>query len=192
MTRPGRLRFHQRRLDLLRLDHLPGPALRGLLAGACVALLVSVVTVAPAGRATWPSLLVGAALVAWVVASPGSSAPTVLLLLAVAVVLDAGAPPWPLLAVQAACLSAVHVLAALCALAPADVRWEVAALVPALRRWLAVQAAVLPVVVLAASLVAAVPAGSLGPGLDVAAGLLGLALVVGLVALARRRSHGQI
>lgn len=167
---------------------VPGVVVRALLAGACVALLVSVVAVAPAGRATLPSVLLGGALLAWVVASPGSSAPTVLLLLAVAVVLDAGVPPWPLLVVQAACLSAVHVLASLCALAPVGVRWEAAALVPALRRWALVQAGVLPVVVAAAVLAPAV--GRLGPGLDAAAGVLGLVLVGGLVALARHPSTG--
>jgi len=162
---------------------LPGPLVRGLLALAGVALLVAVVAPSAEGRTAWTSLLAGVALVAWVTASPTSPAPTILLLLALVVLLDAGPPPWPLLVVQAACLSAVHLLAALCGAAPPSARWETAALTPVLRRWLVVQACCLPLLVLAGV------ASSLGrgPGLEVAAGLLVLVVAGGLVALARRR-----
>lgn len=159
---------------------VPAAVLRGLLAGACVALLAAVVAASPQGRVGWWSLVLGTALVAWVVASPASPAPTVLLLLAAVVVLDTGPAGWPLLVVQAACLSGVHLLASLCALVPRGGVWEEAALVPALRRWIVVQGACVPVAVAAA----VVSPGSLGTGLEVLAGVVALALVAGVVALA--------
>jgi hypothetical protein len=158
-------------------------ALRGLLGGASVALLVSLVAVSPAGRTAWTSALVGAALVAWVVVSPGSPAPTVLVLVGLLMALDAGPAPWPLLVVQAACLSGDHLLASLCALTGRTAEWEVAALVPPARRWLVAQGVCVPLALLAA----AVPREGLGPGLDVAGGVLVLGVVGGLLALARAR-----
>lgn len=160
---------------------VPAVVLRGLLGGTALAVIVALVAPAPAGRATWPSAVVGAALVAWVVLAPASPAPTVLLVLALVVVLDTGPVPWPLLVVQAGLVSAVHVLAALTALLPSGATCEVAALVPTLRRWVLVQAACLPVLVTA----------GLGPrvgadaGLEVAAGVLTLLLLAGLALRAR-------
>jgi hypothetical protein len=87
------------------------------------------------------------------------------------------------LAMQAALLSGVHVLAALCSLAPLGAEWEGAALAPALRRWLVAQALCVPAVLLAWLL----SRGGLGGGLDVAAGALSLATVAALIALALRR-----
>lgn len=162
---------------------VPAVAVRALLAGTSLALLVALVAPAPEGRATWPSALAGAALVTWVAVSPASPAPTVLLLLALVVVLDAGPVPWPLLAIQAALLSAVHVLASLTALAPPGTSWEAAALVPPFRRWALVQVACLPVVLTAGL----APRDAGGRGLGVVAGALALLLVAGLALLVRRR-----
>jgi hypothetical protein len=86
------------------------------------------------------------------------------------------------LAVQAACLSAVHLLAALAALAPAAAHWELAAVVPTLRRWLLAQVIAAPVVALAVLL----PGRDLGPGLDVAGGVVVVALGAYLLVLALR------
>lgn len=160
---------------------LPAVVLRALLAGTSTALFLALVAPAPDGRATWPSALVGAGLVAWTVTSPASPAPTVLLVLALVVVLDTGPSPWPLLVVQAALLSAVHVLSSLTALLPRGATWEVAVLLPAVRRWALVQVACLPVLVVAGMDVGA-PAG---PGLEVAAGVLTLLVVGGLALVAR-------
>lgn len=164
---------------------VPAVALRSLLAGAGAVLLASVVAASPAGRTPLTSLVLGAALVGWVVASPGSPAPSGLLLLALVVVLDTGPAPWPLLLVQGAAMSAVHVLAAVCALTPVRARWELAALLPVLRRWLLAVTVSLPVV----TLVAVGPTVGSAAGLDVAAGLLALAGVSGLLALARTRGR---
>ena len=160
---------------------LPAVTLRALLAGTSLALFVALVAPASPGRATWPSVLVVLALVAWTVVSPASPAPTVLLVLALVVVLDTGGPAWPLLVVQAGLLSAVHVLASLAALLPRGATWEVAVLLPALRRWALVQVACLPVLVVAGLDVGA----AAGPGLEVAAGVLTLLLVAGLAVIAR-------
>lgn len=167
-----------------RRARLRGTHLRALLAGASLALLVSVVAPSASGRLGWTSLVAGAALVAWVVASPGSMAPTGLLLLVLAVAVDAGPPPPAVLAVQAACLSAVHLLAALATLAPLGADWELAALRPTLRRWLLAQLIAAPVVALAVLL----PGRDLGPGLDVAGGVAVVALAAYLLALALRGS----
>jgi hypothetical protein len=159
-----------------------GTSLRALLAGASVALLVSVVAPSASGRLGWTSLVAGAALVAWVVASPGSMAPTGLLLLVLVVALDAGPPPAAVLAVQGACLSGVHLLAALAALAPPGAHWEVAAVRPTLRRWLVAQVLAAPVVALAVL----APGHDLGAGLDVAGGVVLVALAAYLLVLALR------
>lgn len=160
---------------------LPGLTLRALLAGTSLALFVALVAPAPPGRTTWPSVLVVAALVVWTVLSPASPAPTVLLVLALVVALDTGPAAWPLLLVQAALLSAVHVLASLAALLPRRATWEVAVLLPTLRRWALVQVACLPVLVVAGLGVGA----AAGPGLEVVAGVLTLLVVTGLAVIAR-------
>jgi hypothetical protein len=166
----------------VRGPEVSGTALRVVLAAAGAALVLSVVGAAPEGRLTAGSLVLGTALLTWVAASPASPAPTALLLLALVVAVDTGPASGPLLLVQGALACAVHLLAALCALGPRETRYEAAALAPSLRRWGLAQAVCAPVV-LAAWLA---PRGGVA-GADVAAGLLGLALVAGLAALALRR-----
>jgi hypothetical protein len=123
-----------------------------------------------------PSMLLGLAVVTAAAARPGTSAPGLLLLCAVLAELFNGTGQITGRSLlQVALLHAVHLLASLAAVVPAEARVELAALRPTLRRYVVVQAAVLPV----AGAAAIAPAGPVPAWLLVAAGTA----AVGLAAL---------
>ncbi|GAB2691276.1 hypothetical protein [Thalassiella azotivora] len=164
---------------------LTGLHLRALLATTAVLALLVALTGAPEPLDPW-TLVLSTLIVAGTTLAPASLVPTAFLLLVAAGVLFRGDAGPVQLVLLAALLHAVHLLASLCALGTPRTAYEPAALVPSLRRWALAQVVVLPVAVTAA-LVADDAAGGLPDAVLVAAGLGALAVVVGTVALGRRR-----
>ncbi|HEX6337012.1 MAG TPA: hypothetical protein VFZ85_08665 [Jiangellaceae bacterium] len=116
-------------------------------AGLLLAALVG------AGHRPHPLGIIALAVAAVVVAAfPASPAPAAVCVVAVLLLLsgDIGFTVW--FVAVAALLHSVHVLAGLAEIVPARARAEAAALAPTGRRWLQVQAATVPILVVLAAL----------------------------------------
>lgn len=170
------------------MRQLSGWQLRALLAATTALAVATAVGGETAERLGPLSVLGTLALVLGMLALPGTAMTTAFLLVLGLAVLDRADPWLPQLVALAALLHAVHLLAGLCALGPPSTRFDVAALVPTLRRWALAQPASLPVV-------AAVwwvgrrggPGSGVPDVVEAAAGLVALLVLLALVALARRR-----